>query len=118
MNLGFPALLALAVRDQLASLPLSELVVPAVELARNGWKMDEGLYKSIHQYAPQLARDPASRELFLDASATKPRSEVGEILSNPQLADTLEFLADQMDPKIVAYNLVLFSLFPIQVYEP
>ncbi|CAE7286268.1 ggt [Symbiodinium natans] len=94
---GFPALLALAVRDQLTSLPLSELVIPAIELARNGWSMDDGLYKSIQQYAPQLARDPASRALFLDASGTKPRAEPGELLSNPELADTLELLVAAPD---------------------
>ncbi|CAE7891812.1 ggt, partial [Symbiodinium necroappetens] len=89
---GFPALLSLAVRDQLASLPLSEIAGPAIDLARNGWIMDEGLHKSIQQHAPQLARDPASRELFLNASGSGPKAEVGEILRNPDLADTLELI--------------------------
>ena len=33
---GFPALLMLAIRDQLASLPLSDLAQPAIEIARDG----------------------------------------------------------------------------------
>ncbi|CAE7596119.1 ggt, partial [Symbiodinium pilosum] len=89
---GFPALLMLAIRDQLASLPLSDLAQPAIEIARDGWVMDEGLYKSIQQYAPQLARDTASRQLFLDASGTRPIAQVGEVLRNPDLANTLELL--------------------------
>ncbi|CAE7371827.1 ggt [Symbiodinium sp. CCMP2456] len=94
---GFPALLSLAVRDQLASLPLSEIAGPAIDLARNGWIMDEGLHKSIQQYAPQLARDPASRELFLNVSGTGPKAEVGEILRNPDLAHTLELIVTAPD---------------------
>mmetsp|Transcript_78771 Transcript_78771/g.202900 ORF Transcript_78771/g.202900 Transcript_78771/m.202900 type:complete len:691 (-) Transcript_78771:92-2164(-) len=89
---GFPALLALAARDKLISMSLPEIAAPAIELARNGWKMYAGLYKSIAEYAPQLARDAAARELFLDASGTKPKAAIGELMRNPQLGDTIELL--------------------------
>lgn len=73
------------------SLPWSDLVAPAVELARSH-EIDEPRSRSLESAAPRLNRFPASAMQFLvDGEAPPP----GAMLEQPDLAATLQAIADQ-----------------------
>ncbi len=73
------------------TLPWSDLVAPAVELAR-GHEVDEPRSRSLESAAPRLKRFPASAMQFLvDGEAPPP----GAILEQPDLAAALQAIAEQ-----------------------
>jgi gamma-glutamyltranspeptidase/glutathione hydrolase len=72
-------------------LPLSADLAAAVRYARDGFPITHRLARWIERSADVLAADPAAASLFL---AEGPRPAVGRRLANPDLARTLERLAD------------------------
>lgn len=73
-------------------LPWRRLVEPAVVLARDGFTITEGLARSLHDALPDLRRYPASLQQFSRAGTAY---EPGEVLKQPDLARTLERIAEQ-----------------------
>ncbi|HSG75919.1 MAG TPA: gamma-glutamyltransferase family protein [Burkholderiales bacterium] len=85
------------------TLPLAEVLAPAIELAQNGFPVSEGL-RNQHKYgiAPMQARFeaewPGSARLYL------PVPEVGALFRNPALARSFEYLAAAKDPLQAFYQ--------------
>ena len=77
----------------LGSKPWKDLVVPAVKLARDGFEISDGLARSLERHARRDSRNiPASLAQF---SKNGVPYQAGEILKQPDLARTLERIADQ-----------------------
>ena len=84
---GCPAGLC-AAHSRFASLPLTELVAPAVRLGRDGVALNAHQAYLIELLSPIIASSPQARALFATVS---PRE--GEVLRLPDVADGLERLA-------------------------
>jgi gamma-glutamyltranspeptidase/glutathione hydrolase len=87
---GSPAGLVSAQR-RYGKLPLAQVVQPAVDLARNGFEVDEYRSESIRDDSTRLAQFPASRASFLSNGAPP---VPGSTLRQPDLARTLEAIRD------------------------
>ncbi len=74
------------------TLTLAELVAPAIALARDGFPVSNDLARSLASAAKRLQKDPATRAVFYDADGNAPAP--GTILRQPDLADTLQRIAD------------------------
>jgi gamma-glutamyltranspeptidase / glutathione hydrolase len=74
------------------SKPWKELVMPAVTLARDGFEMSDGLARSLERTLPQFKKYPASYAQF---SKNGTPYEAGDLFKQPDLARTLERIADQ-----------------------
>jgi len=85
------------------TMPFAEVIAPAIELARKGFPVSEGL-RNQHKYGigPMQARFeaewPGSAKLYL------PVPEVGALFRNPALARTFEYLAGAKDPLAAFYQ--------------
>jgi gamma-glutamyltranspeptidase/glutathione hydrolase len=85
------------------TMPLREVIGPAIELAKNGFPVSEGL-RNQHKFGivPMQKRFeaewPGSAKLYL------PVPGVGAFLRNPGLARTFEYLAAQKDPLEAFYQ--------------
>jgi gamma-glutamyltranspeptidase/glutathione hydrolase len=77
-----------AAHARFASLPLAELVAPAVRLAREGVALSAQQTYILQVLSPIIASSPEARALFAD---TPPRE--GTVLCLPEVADALERLA-------------------------
>jgi gamma-glutamyltranspeptidase/glutathione hydrolase len=73
-------------------LPWKQLVEPAVRLARDGFPVTEGLARSLRSALKPMAPYPASVAQFSKNGAPY---EPGDILKQPDLARTLQRIADQ-----------------------
>lgn len=88
------------------TLPLREVIAPALELAKHGFPVSEGL-RNQHKYgiAAMQARFEAewqgSAKLYLPGDRVP---EVGELFRNPALARTFEYLASAKDPLAAFYQ--------------
>ena len=88
------------------TMPLKELIAPAIELARNGFPVSEGL-RNQHKYGIQpmekrfRAEWPGSAQLYLPGGRVP---EIGEIFRNEALARTFEYLARAKDPLEAFYK--------------
>lgn len=74
-------------------LPWSALFTDAIELARDGTAVAAALARDLEQLQHTLIKDPGIREIFFDAEGS-PASE-GEIVRQPQLADSLSLIATE-----------------------
>src|SRR5215472_15678506 len=72
-------------------LPWPKLLEPAIRLARDGFPVSEGLARSLQKVLPELQRSPAAVSQF---SKNGIPFEVGETLRQPDLALTLERIAE------------------------
>ena len=72
-------------------LPWPRLVKPAVLLARDGFRVSDGLARSLRNVLPSMKSYPASVAQFSHDGAPY---EAGEILKQPDLARTLQRIAD------------------------
>lgn len=85
------------------TMPFAEVIAPAIELARKGFPVSEGL-RNQHKngIAPLEARFaaewPGTAKLYL------PVPEVGALFRNPALARTFEYLAAARDPLAAFYQ--------------
>ena len=92
---GVPGTLAATARalEEHGTLTLAQALQPAIRLARAGVVIDEPFARNIREHAERLALYPATAALYLHEDGS-PR-EAGEVLRNPDLADTLELIAEQ-----------------------
>jgi len=73
-------------------LPWRRLVAPAITLARDGFMVTDGLARSLKDVLPDMQKYPASVAQF---SRGGEPYEMGDVLKQPQLARTLERIADR-----------------------
>jgi gamma-glutamyltranspeptidase/glutathione hydrolase len=88
---GTVAGLQLAWRDN-GWLPWKQLLQPAIGLARDGFMVSDGLARSLREVLPQMKRYPASLAQFSRAGEAY---EMGDLLKQPELARTLERIAEK-----------------------
>ena len=94
LSVGVPGTVAglhLAWKDQ-GSKPWKDLVQPAILLARDGFEISHGLARSLASTLPRFKEHPASLAQF---SKNGVPYEAGEILKQPDLAKTLQLIADK-----------------------
>lgn len=94
LAVGVPGTIAglhLAWKEQ-GKLPWKRLVDPAVALARDGFTVSEALARSLRSELPRMQKYPASLAQFFKKGVPY---EAGEILKQPDLARTLERIANQ-----------------------
>src|SRR5205807_8494154 len=70
---------------------LSDLIAPAIKLAREGFAVDDELADTLPRAQPRLARWPASARIFLKPDGTA--LERGDRLRQSDLAASLETIA-------------------------
>ncbi len=93
-SIGVPGTVAglyMAWQDQ-GKLPWKRLVEPAIELARKGFTVTHGLAASLEEAMPRLQKHPASLAQF---SNNGEPYQPDDVLIQPDLADTLQRIADQ-----------------------
>ncbi|HYZ24840.1 MAG TPA: gamma-glutamyltransferase, partial [Rhodopila sp.] len=73
-------------------LPRATVMAPAIRLARDGFVLGEDDADSIARGAPLLGKDPHAAAIFLHPDGSPLRA--GERLSQPDLAHTLQAIAD------------------------
>ncbi|MFM8533424.1 MAG: gamma-glutamyltransferase [Acidimicrobiia bacterium] len=88
---GTVAGLHLAWKEQ-GSKPWKDLVQPAILLARDGFEVSHGLARSLAGALPSMKKYPAS---FAQFSKNGVPYEAGVMLKQPDLAKTLQLIADQ-----------------------
>lgn len=91
---GTVAGLHLAWKEQ-GALPWKRLVTPAITLARDGFVVTHGLARSLAGILPDMQKYPASVAQFSKKGAPY---EPGDILRQPDLARTLERIANEGPP--------------------
>ena len=74
------------------SKPWKDLVAPAITLARDGFELSDALARSLERTLPNFKRYPASLAQF---SKNGQPYQAGEIFKQPDLARTLERIANQ-----------------------
>jgi gamma-glutamyltranspeptidase/glutathione hydrolase len=73
-------------------LPWKDLLQPAISLAREGFMVSDGLARSLRAVLPEMVRYPASIAQF---SRKGVPYEMGDLLQQPDLARTLERIAEK-----------------------
>ncbi len=73
-------------------LPWRRLLAPAITLARDGIMVTDGLARSLKEVLPEMKKYPASVAQF---SRSGVAYEMGDVLKQPELARTLERIADR-----------------------
>ncbi len=94
LSVGVPGTVAglhMAWKEQ-GKLPWRRLVDPAIALARDGFVVTYGLSRSLEAILPELKRSPAAVAQF---SKNGQPYEPGDVLRQPDLARTLERIAEQ-----------------------
>ncbi len=89
---GEPAALEYLARHY-GKLPLTVSLAPAIRLARDGFPLYERLRSAIQFKRAGLQRSPDAARVFLTASGEVP--ELGAVIKQPDLASTLEVIAQQ-----------------------
>jgi gamma-glutamyltranspeptidase/glutathione hydrolase len=72
--------------------PWSELLQPAIALAREGFMVSDGLARSLRDVLPKMKPYPASTAQFSRAGVPY---EMGDLLKQPDLAKTLERISEK-----------------------
>ena len=77
--------------DQYGTLPLSTVIQPAIELARDGFTMDITLHQNLSAREERLAMNPETARIFLREGKAP---AIGWSFKQPDLAATLQRIAD------------------------
>jgi gamma-glutamyltranspeptidase/glutathione hydrolase len=89
-----------AVHERFATMPWSQLLQPAIRIARQGYVVSPDMATRMREqrnaaqepdFPTRIAATKACARIFLQADGTPP--DEGEVLQNPDYADTLERLA-------------------------
>ena len=93
LSVGVPGNLALAAKAHAehGTLPWAQLFEPAIALARDGFRVNPRLNKSLSDSADTGARSDQGKALYYDAAGAP--VAIGSTLTNPALARTLEKIA-------------------------
>jgi gamma-glutamyltranspeptidase / glutathione hydrolase len=94
VSVGVPGTVAglhLAWKEQ-GSVPWNDLVQPSIRLARDGFKISQGLARSLRSALPLLKKYPASVAQFTKNGVP---FEAGDVLKQPELAQSLSRIAEQ-----------------------
>jgi len=78
--------------ERFGSMPWESLLQPAIELAAEGFTVNERFAETVQERADVLGRYPASRKLFLPDGEPL---QAGQTWTNPDLAATLRRVAEQ-----------------------
>ncbi|TPE45109.1 gamma-glutamyltransferase [Amaricoccus solimangrovi] len=84
-----------AARERYGTKPRSELIAPALRLARDGFVLEPGDAAALANAGALLARDPAAAKIFLEDGQSPPP---GATLVQTDLAKTLQAISDQGAP--------------------
>lgn len=79
--------------ENYGSLPLAEVIQPAIDLAEQGYPMDITLFQTINARAERLSENPETRRVFLNGGDSA--TAVGSLWKQPDLAETLKRIRDQ-----------------------
>ena len=92
---GTPGMVAgvLAVHTKFGKLPLSVVMKPAIDLAKNGFKVYPALALAIKKSAKKLCQFPASKKIFLKSNCAPLKA--GQLLVQSDLAQTLQTILEQ-----------------------
>lgn len=71
------------------TMPLSQVMQPAITLARDGFRVSERLARTLNSRREYLSRDPMTKMLYLKDEPWR----AGDLLRLPQLANTLELIS-------------------------
>jgi gamma-glutamyltranspeptidase/glutathione hydrolase len=95
MSVGVPGTVRAwqAALDEFGTMPLRELLEPGIDVAEDGFVVDETFFAQTDGAKAIFADFPATAALYLDADGT-PR-DVGTVIRNGDLAKTYELLADE-----------------------
>jgi gamma-glutamyltranspeptidase/glutathione hydrolase len=74
------------------TLPLSEVIQPAIELAKNGWKLNARDARYFNENIPVFEKYPSTRKIFMKDSTTY---KEGELFKQPDIAWTLEQIKEK-----------------------
>jgi len=93
LSIGVPGNIALAAEAHArhGHLPWASLFAPAIALARDGWTLSPRGAEFIQRARERAGHDPAGQRLFFDAAGDV--LPAGSVLTNPELAQTLETIA-------------------------
>ncbi|MDE5022711.1 gamma-glutamyltransferase, partial [Francisella tularensis subsp. holarctica] len=81
-------------QQKYGKLKLSQVIEPAIKLAEDGIPVSSDLHQSLVTAKPWLQKSPDAMKIFYkkDGSAY----EVGEIIKQPELANSLKLIAKQV----------------------
>ena len=84
-----------AIHSELCSMPLREIVAPAIELAKSGVKINRLQAYILDVISPILNATPAAYQLYVNLTQPSRLVGEGEELTFPELAETLELLCHE-----------------------
>ncbi len=83
------------IHQDLASMPMTELVKPAIHFARQGIKVNDIASFALNLLTVIFQAQDESRRIFASPNNPNKLLQKNELYKNPDLANTLEFLAEQ-----------------------
>ena len=80
--------------DHYGTMSRQQVMQPAIDMARNGFTVSEITSRDIKDAYPQISAYPSTADIYLDPDWQMPY-EPGDTITNPDLADTLELIAEE-----------------------
>lgn len=81
--------------DTYGSMSRQEIMQPAIDMARNGFEVSAITERDIADAYGTLAQFESSAEIYFDHDNLDMPYQAGDIITNPDLADTLELIAEK-----------------------
>jgi gamma-glutamyltranspeptidase/glutathione hydrolase len=78
--------------EKYGTLPLSEVIQPAIELARTGWKLNDRDARYFNEGLPLFEKYPSTKKIYLNDSTTY---KAGELFRQEDLSWTLEQIKEK-----------------------
>ncbi|WP_374027629.1 gamma-glutamyltransferase [Bdellovibrio bacteriovorus] len=93
LAVAVPGLVAglLEIHQRFGSLPLKQVMQPAIELAESGFEIYPEFHRALENRAEVLAKDPSAKAIFLTKDGKVPA--LGTMLIQKDLAKTLKLIA-------------------------
>ncbi len=77
--------------EEYGTMPLSKVIQPAIDLAKNGFRVSQRLANTLNGRREYLSQDPMTKMIYLKDKPWQP----GDILQLTHLARTLELISDE-----------------------